>query len=453
MRKKILLIILIFITGEECFSQGYSLWLSGNGAFETGYNTSQGAYVFRQHIYFSPNSGESILDTGIYDINNLPVGSRFHAYDTPNFNNVTCDTYGTYQLDKLETVFVGPEANGCSSKIKYYTTHSTNQKINQWAVILPKYVQPQIANRERILTDQLFSSTINNFSDTPVDIPNVRWEYQTDNNTVFWTSFPSNILNKFPMNSTVQEILVNETNPIENIRILRVRFLLSPPLGPLTSSFPFVTYDRKPTVYSGILIFDIFNPSPQLLSFTPSNTQCSYTDDGSFSMNLDRDLNVDEKLVASLFFENAFMPGDYNLLTQKDTEDLIDNGDGTYTYIWPSDTPILAGNYKVRYQTLDTSDPNPVWSSLEGAEMGFPIGNPPPITFSATKQNDVYCKDGSDGAIQLNASGGVGGFKYELNNSGTWTPFTTTNTHTITGLPKGTKTIKVQDANGCTEQE
>jgi len=210
-----------------------------------------------------------------------------------------------------------------------------------------------------------------------------------------------------------------------------------------------------PIVYSDILIFNIFKPSPQLLSFNPIETKCSYTDDGSFSMVLDRDLASGKKLVASLFFEFEPItnPTVFNLLDQKDTTVLIDNGDGTYTYQWPSDTPILPGNYKMRYQTYDTTASNPVWDSLEGTEDGFVIGNPPPIKFSATKRNDVYCNDGSDGAIQLNASGGVSNFKYELNNSGVWIPFTATNAHTITGLPQGTKTIKVQDANGCTEKK
>jgi len=41
--------------------------------------------------------------------------------------------------------------------------------------------------------------------------------------------------------------------------------------------------------------------------------------------------------------------------------------------------------------------------------------------------------------------------EYELNNSGTCMAFTAINTHIITGLPPDTKTIKVQNPNGCAE--
>ena len=262
------------------------------------------------------------------------------------------------------------------------------------------------------------------------------WQY-FDSISSQWANFPNDLLGSHQVTFKLEDLFGNQASNYHNTNI----------------KFRMQKYCTGK--YTNIVTYTMISCSPQLLSFTPSNTQCSYTDDGSFSMILDRDLASGKKLVTSLFFEfePVTKPTVFNLLDQKDTTVLIDNGDGTYTYQWPSDTPILPGNYKVRYQTYDTTASNPVWDSLEGTEDGFVIGNPPPITFSATKQNDVYCKGGSDGDIQLNASGGVGGFKYELNNSGTWIPFAASNTHNITGLPKGTKTIKVQDGNRCTQKE
>ena len=204
----------------------------------------------------------------------------------------------------------------------------------------------------------------------------------------------------------------------------------------------FFRYKLVGGLYSPFRAYTIISCSPQLLSFTPSNTQCSYSSDGSFTAIFDRALNTGEELIMLLY------------KVESDGSEIITSGgqqstttlDTGNTYRWP--LPQIAGNYLVKYQTKTGS----AFSSLESSRQ-FPIGNPPPITFSATKQNDVYCKGGSDAAIQLTASGGVGGFKYELNNSGTWTPFAASNTHNITGLPKGTKTIKVQDGNGCTQRE
>ena len=329
--------------------------------------------------------------------------------------------YNTYTSEEIHDF----EATNCTNNnIDAYVGGNSENNIQVFQILpLVKIITPDPGSDNS-------RETINLEATPGYDSSVYLWQY-FDSSSSSWESFPALYTGKSSISFSAEDLFGN--NYLNYIGI----------------SIPFRLNACQNTPH----IYVFINSSPKLLSFTPTNTQCSYSDDGSFSMNLDRDLNSNEKLVASLFFENEFMPGEYNLLTQKITESLIDNGNGTYTYNWPSDTPILAGNYKVRYQSLDTSESNPVWSSLEDTEMGFTIGNPPPIKFSATKRNDVYCNDGSDGAIQLNASGGVSNFKYELNNSGVWIPFTATNAHTITGLPQGTKTIKVQDANGCTEKE
>ena len=198
-----------------------------------------------------------------------------------------------------------------------------------------------------------------------------------------------------------------------------------------------VTYPNQ----TNIIIYNVITCSPQLLSFTPIDTQCSYSSDGGFTAYFERSLNTGEVLIMSLWVINY--SGSLILVGQ--TNPAITTLGVNNSYEWHNQ--VSTGRYIVRYQTLISG----TYSSLESSSV-FTIGNPPPITFSATKQNDVYCNGGSDAAIQLNASGGVGNFKYELNNNGVWVPFTTTTTHTITGLPKGSKTIKVQDGNGCTQR-
>lgn len=211
------------------------------------------------------------------------------------------------------------------------------------------------------------------------------------------------------------------------------------------------TYNEE----TNILIYNVTSCSPQLLDFDSMDALCSYTSDGSFSMVLDRDLGTNKKLVVSLFFYDPTATSGYSLLGQNDTTDLTNNGDGTFSYTWPGQIPV--GIYYVRYQTYDTSTTNPVWASLENTDDSFTIGSPPVISFSSTGTTDVNCNGGSDGTITLSASGGVAGYQYQVD-GGDWTDFNTpgstsnrNGSHTITGLAEGDYTIKVRDANECTE--
>ncbi|WP_298778365.1 SprB repeat-containing protein [uncultured Polaribacter sp.] len=322
-----------------------------------------------------------------------------------------------------------------------YQNTSTSEPIRTTldATISPVLSNPQ-PDGGNICPDELIYT-----SGTPEIVNGLTWYFFNDNNN--WEQL-ENYSNYYPLKYSVEDIIGND-------------YLSRTGSNAIKLKYKYQYNSSSEILESETIIVNIETCSPELLSFTPTSTSCSYTDDGSFSMILDRNLNTNEKLVASLFFENEFISGEYNLLTQKVTETLIDNGNDTYTYNWPSDTPILAGNYKVRYQTLNVSEANPVWSSLEGTEDGFTIDNPLPVTFSATKLNDVFCNGGSDAKIELEVKGGIGNYKYFLNEAITGIPFTNTGIgtsslsifHTISGLPKGTKKIKVQDANGCTEKE
>lgn len=75
----------------------------------------------------------------------------------------------------------------------------------------------------------------------------------------------------------------------------------------------------------------------------------------------------------------------------------------------------------------------------------FTIVEPPIITLTNT-DSDPTCNGLSNGTIVVNATGGVGGFTYSLNNG----PYQTSSTFsTVSG---GLNTIEVEDANGCPSQ-
>ncbi len=74
------------------------------------------------------------------------------------------------------------------------------------------------------------------------------------------------------------------------------------------------------------------------------------------------------------------------------------------------------------------------------------LTNPPDITISSVVPTDVTCFGGSDGTIEVTATGGTGALKF----SSDGTNFTSgTSPYTITGLIAGNYTIKVKDNNSC----
>ncbi len=207
-----------------------------------------------------------------------------------------------------------------------------------------------------------------------------------------------------------------------------------------------IRYTNDINGFTDALTYKFISCSPQLQNFTPIDATCSYKQDGKFSMILDQQIPSNKKLVVSLFFEDQTNPGSFSLLTQKSTTSLTANGNSTYSYLWPDD--VLPGNYSVKYQTFDTTTPNPVWDSLEATDS-FTIDSPSEFTFSGIEKNKVYCYGGNDGAITITGTGGTLPYKYKKDGDANWTAFANGTTHTISGLSSGTYNIKIRDANDC----
>lgn len=74
--------------------------------------------------------------------------------------------------------------------------------------------------------------------------------------------------------------------------------------------------------------------------------------------------------------------------------------------------------------------------------------NPLPLSTVGAK-SDVTCFSGSDGSIQISASGGSTPYSYSVNGGTTWTP-SANNPYTFGGLQANVPyRIKVRDSNGC----
>ncbi len=148
------------------------------------------------------------------------------------------------------------------------------------------------------------------------------------------------------------------------------------------------------------------------------------------------------------------------------TGELTASGDGGilgsgYSYTWykvgePSSVGTgailntVAGNYYV----VITDKSNPVNTTTSSSYI---LNEPTKVLFSASILNNVYCKGGSDGRINIaGINSDVGNYEYKYRDKSTgntiqgWTGFTLTNSHIIEGLSSGSYIVEVRDGSGCT---
>ncbi len=249
----------------------------------------------------------------------------------------------------------------------------------------------------------------------PAGFPSVAYNWQYSFNNAIWLDFPAAFNHVENVALTMEELLgANHTNYLETTIYFRIggygKGAFSPTL---------------PVFYSTC--------GPLLTSLTPVAPSCSYNDDGSFTAQFDRPLDVGQTLDVNLYLGAIGAGGVF----------LGDTGlplDGANTLNW---TETLApGNYYFAYGItgLNFSD-----------YTEFTITAPSAVTFDAFRTN-INCFGENTGSIDITASGGAGNYQYELNGNGSWNNFASPNEHILTGLSPGDYQLRVRDANGCTEQ-
>lgn len=115
----------------------------------------------------------------------------------------------------------------------------------------------------------------------------------------------------------------------------------------------------------------------------------------------------------------------------------VSGGTGTLTYLWSnSSTDQDLTNVPAGYYSVTVTDANGCTT-----QTGATVTQPAAITVSGAVTN-VVCHGDATGAININVSGGTGAYSYSWSNGAT--------TQNISGLPVGTYTVTVKDANQCT---
>ena len=210
-----------------------------------------------------------------------------------------------------------------------------------------------------------------------------------------------------------------------------------------------------------ILPFTFIASSPKLKKIVKQNLRCNYTKDATFKLELDRNLVKNEKLIVSVFFEDVTNKTDgYSLFKQEDSDDLIKESNGNYSFTWQGlNEGFLEPNkkYKVKYQTQKNGVTNADLATLKFSPP-FIILLPKNVNFKATKLNDETCFNLVDGKIRLNITSGEETRKYSYilykveDTKETvyrnWTEFSGKST-IIENLDKNKYKIKVKDSNEC----
>ncbi|WP_276134909.1 T9SS type B sorting domain-containing protein [Polluticoccus soli] len=117
-------------------------------------------------------------------------------------------------------------------------------------------------------------------------------------------------------------------------------------------------------------------------------------------------------------------------------------GTAPYTYSWnttPVQTGATATGLSIGTYTVTVTDANNCVGTASTT-----ITQPPVLNVTTTK-TDVSCNTGNDGMVAALPTGGTAPYTYSWNT----TPVSTTSI--VTGLPAGTYTVTVTDANGCTK--
>ncbi|WP_295181810.1 hypothetical protein [uncultured Christiangramia sp.] len=126
-------------------------------------------------------------------------------------------------------------------------------------------------------------------------------------------------------------------------------------------------------------------------------------------------------------------------LNDAEIEALPIGGKAPYTYLWSNgDTTNKITGLSPGIYTCIITDSNGCTYNIEGN-----VGEPTGLEAIVNSSNNATCNGDSDGAIDISVSGGTADYTYLWSNNAT--------TQDISGIPAGTYSVTVTDANGCTD--
>ncbi|WP_047546102.1 T9SS type B sorting domain-containing protein [Psychroserpens sp. Hel_I_66] len=207
-------------------------------------------------------------------------------------------------------------------------------------------------------------------------------------------------------------------------------------------------YSISPNPGTIILTGNTFNGVPSgIYVITITDTVTSCTEEVTVSLPEAVPPTISTTATSLICFDDD---GEFELTvngyTGTYTYEVFDNSGASVTGIVNADTstnPLLVGGLSAGFYTVEMTETSAPFCS---ATSTFVIASPQEaLTLTATQTSDVSC-DNSQGTINAIASGGWGGYQYELTGAATvaFSP-----NGTFTDLAAGSYTVNVIDAEGC----
>lgn len=388
-----------------------------------------GDYTYSHNLSYTSgkytnNSNEAIIIIDFYEGYNDDPG--FGCNGPCGQYSQTCgdqinETLSYY--DRIDLAYNGPDPIICG------IDEQDCLPLNYQAVLLPKISSPvdKVCEKQKLFPQHTDGQDHN--------ITGLTWQYWTGTR---WQDIP-NHKNRYPLNVSLLDVFGTNWRSRFSGN-LQLRFIFK---APFTTEI--LTSIQTYTI-------QLNECSPELQDIVKVKTSCNYTNDGSFKLIVDRQLN-NETLIITLYdaSNNA-------LVNQEVTRNLVAEGNGNYSYQWQQGLDGGA-SYYIKYQAKEgviTSIPStdPSWASLESSTP-FTIQKSNAFNFTIQKLNDKNCFEVNDGRIQINASGGETDrtFQYQFYRNGVeqnnWTNFS--NNTILNNLPKATYRIQVRQVKGETK--
>lgn len=256
------------------------------------------------------------------------------------------------------------------------------------------------------------------------------WQYSLSAITPSWIDFPTSLMGDSVLNVGAADIL---GTTLANASINKPILIRSHPCDEGGSD---------------TITLSIRKDAPHILNTTTQSTTCFDSPDGKATIHFDRNLVVNEKL--SIIINRLDTANNVTITVPIGSNQTILPGNAyqTPSILTPGKYAVqLAGTYFANGQNAATYTGN-----LQTHYDTFYINKPPAVAFTKTSA-DVWCYNGDDGRIDINATGGVGNYKYRLfspvNDDTTWYNFNAVPQQHITGQTQGTYFVKIKDGNGC----
>lgn len=374
------------------------------------------------NVYFKINQADTMILPVDKQIKNIRM-SYFIRTQTTNSGSCNICNGITYETPPWDPYNHNIQISGDSISRNWFDGNANTGRgvLGNYEFVQKPFIKKITASSDLLPHDDKTNLSVP--SGLPSDLYN--WEYSTDGTK--WMDLPGNL------NTQGQHSI--------NISLVDV---VGPDFQRFIGQNIYFRIRLNKNIYSDqILTLSARISAPHINSITALPNNCFGESNGGFKVYFDRALISGESL--NLVITETTTGDIQNVSNVTSLED----GNVITT---PLNFP--PGNYKI--ELIDTYNGTAGYSDAPNHTGTASFTGPGAVDFSTSK-SDILCRDGKDGTITINASGGNGGYKvlYKKQEEAVYTEitFATAGQHIINGLDVGTYKVRVLDQNGCYKKD